>query len=143
MYHRLSNRYATLGDTTRLPIEGIGTSVYTINGHTILTRNALHIPALRGPLYSLRKHCNWSGCGIYSSYKDDSYLFFPDFVLQMEDSYDNIVSYHPLGTSYQVPIDYIEPQSTISTAMSTPSGRLSTINPEPTPQSPQIISPDE
>ena len=45
-YHRLTNRYATLGDTTRLPIEVIGTAVYTLNGRTILTRNALHILAL-------------------------------------------------------------------------------------------------
>ena len=47
-YHLLSNRYATLVDTKRLPIEGIGTAVYTLNGRTILTRNALHIPALWG-----------------------------------------------------------------------------------------------
>ena len=47
-YHRLSNRYYTLGYTTSLPVEGIGTAVYTLNGRTILTRNALHIPALWG-----------------------------------------------------------------------------------------------
>ena len=45
-YHCLHNHYATLGDTTRLPIEGIGTAIYTLNGKTILTRNSLHIPAL-------------------------------------------------------------------------------------------------
>ena len=45
-----SYKDANLGDTTRLPIEGICTSVYTLNGHNILTWNALHIPALQGPL---------------------------------------------------------------------------------------------
>ena len=69
-YPRLTNRYATLGDTTKLPIEGICTEVYTLNGHTILTRNALHITALQGPLYSQRKQRQRPGCGIYSSYKD-------------------------------------------------------------------------
>ena len=49
-YHRLSNLYATIGDTNKLPIEVIGTVVYTLNGFTILTRNALHAPALWGPL---------------------------------------------------------------------------------------------
>ena len=49
-YHRISNRYATLGDTKRITIEGIGTVVYTLNVRTILTCNALHIPALRGLL---------------------------------------------------------------------------------------------
>ena len=69
-YHRISNRYATLGDTKRIPIEGIGTNVYTLNVRTILTCNALHIPALRGLLYSLHKNRQIPGCGVYSSYKD-------------------------------------------------------------------------
>ena len=111
-YHRLSNRYVTLGDTTSLPIEGICTAVYTLNGRNILTHNALHIPALRGPVYSLRRHLQRPGCGVYSSYKDGSDLFFPNFILQVEDSYDNIVSYRSLGASYQGPIDYIEHKST-------------------------------
>ena len=138
--HRLPNRYSTLGDTTRLPIEGIGTAVYKLNGHTILARNALHIPALRGPLYSLRKHRQRPGCGVYSSYKDGSYLLFPEFILQVEDSYDNIVSYWSLGASYQGPINYIEPKSTNSKAMATPSVHPPTITLEPTPQSTNIIS---
>ena len=82
-YHRLTNRYANLGDTTKPPIEGIGTGVYILTGRTILTRNALHIPALWGPLYSLRKHHQRPGCGVYSLYKDGSYLFFPDLILQV------------------------------------------------------------
>ena len=73
-YHRLNNRYTTLGDTTKLPIEGIGSAVYTINVRTILTCNSLHIPAMQGPQYSLRKHRQRPGCGVYSSYKDGSYL---------------------------------------------------------------------
>ena len=85
-YHRLPNSYATLGDTTRLPIEGIGNAVYTLNGCTILTRKDLHINALRGLLHYFRKQRQRPGCGVYSSYKDESYLFFPDFILQVEDS---------------------------------------------------------
>ena len=107
-YHRLSNLYSTLGDTIRLPIEGIVTAVYKPNGCTILTLNALHIPALRGPLSSLRKHHQIPGYGFHSSYEYGSYLFLPDFILQVEDSYDNIVSYWYLGASYQDPIDYID-----------------------------------
>ena len=49
-YHRISNKYATLLDSTRLPIEGIVTAVYTLNERTILTCNALQITALRGPI---------------------------------------------------------------------------------------------
>ena len=49
-YQSLSNCYATLVDTTRLPIEEVGTAVYTLNGRTIITHNAIYIPSLRGPL---------------------------------------------------------------------------------------------
>ena len=142
-YHHLTNRYATLGDTTKLPIEVIVTAVYTLNVRTILTRNASHIPALWGPLYSLRKHRQRPGYGVYSSYKDGSYLFFIDFILQVEDSCDNIVSYRYLGASYKGPIDYIEPKATSSKTMSTPSVRPSTITPEPKPQSSHIIPSDD
>ena len=55
-YHRISNCCDTLGDTNMPPIEGIDTVVYTLNGCTILICNALHITALKCPLYSLRKH---------------------------------------------------------------------------------------
>ena len=61
----------------------------------------------------------------------------------MEDYYDNIVSYWPLVTSHQLPIDYIEPRSKSTTEMDTPSGRPAMITPDTTPQCPDIIPLDE
>ena len=142
-YQLLYNRSATFRDTTRLPIEGICTAVYTPNGSTILTRNAFHIPALQGPIYPLCNHRQRPGCGVYYYYKDVSYLIFTELILQLEYSYDNIVSYRYLGASYQGPIVYIETISTSSTAMATPLGRPSTITTEPTLQSTHIIPSDE
>ena len=66
-------------------------------------------------------------------------MFFPEFILKMEDSYENIVSYRPLGASHQGPIDHMETRSTRSITMDTTSGRPSAINPSHTPQYPQII----
>ena len=125
-YHRLSNIYAALGDNTRPLIKVIGTAVYTLSGRTILTCNVIHITALGGPLYYLRKHRKISGCVVYYSYKDGSYLFFPNFILQSEYSYANIFSYQSLGASHQCAIDYIEPKSTSPKAIATPSGCPST-----------------
>ena len=107
IYHRLHNFYATLGDTTNLPIEGIVTAIYTLNDKTILTCNALHIPSLCGPLYYLCKHRQQPGCGFWCSYKDLSQLFFPWFFLQAEESFDKIISYRSLGRSHQGTIDPI------------------------------------
>ena len=141
-YHHLFNCYATLGDTTKVYIEGICTSVCTLNGRIILTHNALHILALKDLLYSLHNHHQIPVFGVYSSYKDSSYLFFPDFIIHVEDSYDNIVGYQPLDTSHQGPIDYMEHKSTRSATMDTPSGRPSTITTAHTPQPSHNISSD-
>ena len=65
--------------------------------------------------------------------------FFPDFILHVEGSYDNIVSYRLPGASHQVPIDYMEFKSIRSTTMPTPFGPPSKITPAQTPQSPRII----
>ena len=61
----------------------------------------------------------------------------------MEDSYDDIISYHPLGQSNQGPIDYIEPKFTWSTNIATPSGRPSKINLTDNHQFPHLITSDE
>ena len=71
-YHSLSNRYTTLEDTSSLPIEGIITALYTLNGSTIFACNMIHIHALQGLLYFLHKHHQIPGFGVYSSYKDGS-----------------------------------------------------------------------
>ena len=139
-YLCLSNLYATLDDTTKITIEGIGTAVYTLNRKNALTRNALHILALRGPLYSLRKHFQLPGCVLYSSHKDGSYMLFHEFILQVEDLYNNIVSYRYLGWSHQCPIEYIDTKSAWSTNRDTHSGRPSMVNHPDNPESPHIWS---
>ena len=61
----------------------------------------------------------------------------------MEYSYDNIVSYHTLGRSHQVPIGYINYKYKWYTNMATPFGRTSTITPADNHQSPNNIPSDE
>ena len=142
-YDPIYNFYATLGNTTKLPIEGIWTDVYTLDKGTVLKRNTLHILALHSPLYYTHKHCQRLGCGVYFSYKDGSYLFFPDFILQGEESYDNIVSYRPLVRFYQGLIDYIKPKLTFSINMDTPSVCTFMVTPTDKLSSPHIIPSDE
>ena len=76
-YRKATNRYATLGDNTRLKIEGVGTAVYSLNGKVIKSRNCLHIPDLRGPLYSLRSHRLQPGCGIFHPLRQALSYFSP------------------------------------------------------------------
>ena len=45
-----------LGDDTTARIAGRGTAVISLNGKRILLRNALHVPTMKNPLYSLTHH---------------------------------------------------------------------------------------
>ena len=53
-YTRCHNEYVTLGDETRVKIYGRGTARFSLNGQIVEVRDALHVPQLRHPLYSLR-----------------------------------------------------------------------------------------
>lgn len=106
-----------LGDDTRLPIYGRGTAKIRLNGKTILLRNALHVPALRAPLYSLRQHSKQPGCGTFSDSNTGSFILFPHFVLQIDDSTDNLLSYAPLGRITTSRLDYAQPRARNSTTI--------------------------
>ena len=111
-YRRLTNKYVILGDNTSVPTEGIGTAIYRLNGKVIRTRNALHVPRLRNPLFSFRLHRRRIGCGAYSAFDVGSYILFPEFALEIDDSHDNILSYESLGCTHSGPCDYAEPRTT-------------------------------
>ena len=123
-----------------MEIKGIGSAIYSLNGKVVKTRNALHIPSLRGPLLSLRRHRRRQGCGVYSSYDVGSYILFPNFVLEVDDSHDNLLSYKSLGRSYNGHIDYVEPRTPQD--VSKPSSRPSTTV-EPPSTSVHIIPSDD
>lgn len=60
-YHPCRNKTVKLGDPTDLPILGYGTAKFSLSGKVILVPNALHVPGLTDPLYSLRQHCYHGG----------------------------------------------------------------------------------
>ena len=91
-YTPLVDKYALLGDDHLVQIKGYGTTVYRLNGKVIKTRNSLHVPALRGPLFSLRRHRQRHGCGILGTYDLGSYVLFPNFILEIDDARDNLLS---------------------------------------------------
>ena len=93
-----------------------------LNGKTLLLRNVLHVPALSEPLYSLRRHRMMPDCGYYSSYDTGSHLLFPHFVLEVDTTIDNLLSYQSIGnTSSQ--IDYAKPRTHPSAAVAKSTAR--------------------
>ena len=108
-YHQCFHRFAILGNDTKLPILGQGTAVFSLNGKVIMVQDALHVPGLRAPLYSLRQHKTMPGCGTFSLYEVGSYILFPHFALRIDGGIDNIVSYKSIGRSETVKLDYAQP----------------------------------
>jgi hypothetical protein len=59
--------------------------------------------------YSLRRHSQMPECGYFSSYETGSHLLFPTFVLEIDTSIDNIISFKSLGSINTPKLDYAEP----------------------------------
>jgi len=97
-YRHLHNKVVTLGDGSPLPILGMGTAKFSINKHVILIRNALHVPGLLAPLYSLCQHCLMPGCGFFSHYDCGAFLLVPSFSIKIDDSEDCLVNCKAIGT---------------------------------------------
>lgn len=61
---------------------GRGKARFMLNGKIIEVRDALHVPDLRAPLYSLRRHRHMDGCGYYySQFGVGSFILFPTFTI--------------------------------------------------------------
>ena len=141
-YTPLVDKYALLGDDHLVQIKGYGTTVYRLNGKVIKTRNSLHVPALRGLLFSLRRQRQRHGCGILGTYDLGSYVLFLNFVLEIDDARDNLLSFESLGPAYSGPIDYTEPKVKPPDLPSLhPSGRPSQ-TPDAASPGPHLIEPD-
>ena len=76
----------------------------------VIVWNCLHVPALRSPLYSLCRHKYVPECGTFSHYDAGSYILFPNFALQVDNSYDNTISYKSIRCLTCSCLDYAEPR---------------------------------
>jgi hypothetical protein len=110
-YELVSNLQVRRGNNSFLPVLGRGTAVISLNGQHVLIRNALHIPGLVMPLYSLGPHLTQHGCAFYGAYAAGMLVCFPTFVLTVGTSSDCHLSYEPLGCC--APLDilhYVQPR---------------------------------
>lgn len=89
---------------------GRGTAHFYLNDKVVKVCNALHVPGLRAPLYLLRRHRHMFDCGYYSQFGVGSFILFPNFTIQVDDSEDIIVSFKAIGRSPCKRIDYKEPK---------------------------------
>ena len=55
-YHCITHLRVRMGNKTYALVLGHGTAIISLNGQNVLVRDALHVPGLCIPLYSLRAH---------------------------------------------------------------------------------------
>jgi hypothetical protein len=110
-YKSIQNLQVRMGNNSFLPVIGRGTAILSLNDQRVLVRNALNVPGLTVPLYSLRAHFKQQGCGFIGTSEAEILVYFPSFVLSVDTSSDCHLSYKPLGRS--APLDtlhYVQPR---------------------------------
>ena len=116
-----------MGNNEYIPVRGRGTAIIELNGKKGLVHNALHVPGLRMPLYSLRAHLDQSGCcfiGLLATSISDKIMCvcFPKIALQVNFSKDCYLSYKPMGSTVDpLELDYNHPKHCRVTAACTAS----------------------
>jgi hypothetical protein len=109
-YKLVSNLQVRMSNYSFLHVLGHGTAVISLDSQRVLIRNALHVPGLVMPLYSLRGHLTQCGCAFYGAYAAGMLICFPTFVLAVDTSSDCHLSNEPLGCC--TPLDilhYVQP----------------------------------
>jgi hypothetical protein len=100
-----------MGNNSFLPVVGRGTAIISLNGQCILVCNALHVPGLAVPLYSLRAHLKQHICGFLGTFKAGMLVYFPRFVLLVDTSSNCHVSYKPLCRAATLDtLHYVQPR---------------------------------
>jgi hypothetical protein len=110
-YKSTSNLKVRMGNNSYLPALARGSAIISLNGQRVLVWNALHVPGLAMPLYSLRAHFQQPGCGFLGTNDVGMLVYFPSFVLSADTSSDCTLSYEPLGWSAPLStLHYVQPR---------------------------------
>ncbi len=110
-YKTVANLQVRMGNNTFIPVLGQGSAIVSLNRKCVLVCNALYIPGLVLPLYSLHAHLTQRGCGFIGTYKSGFLVYFPSTVLSVNMSTDYHLSYEPFGSG--APLDslhYVQPR---------------------------------
>jgi hypothetical protein len=110
-YKSIPNLQVRMGNSSFLPVLRCGTAIISLNVQRVLVCNALHVPGLAVPLYSLCAHLKQHGCGFLATFEARMLVYFPWFVLLVDSLSDCHLSYEPLGRA--APLDtlhYMQPR---------------------------------
>jgi hypothetical protein len=96
-YKSVWNLQVRMGSISFLPVLGCGTAIISLNGQQALVWNALNIPGLMVPLYSLWTHFQQWGYGFLGTWEAGMMVYFPTFMLSVNIFSDCHLAYDSLG----------------------------------------------
>ncbi len=100
-----------MGNNSFLPDLGRGLAIILLNGQCVLICNALHVPGLVVPLYSLCAHCVQPGCGFIGASGVGILVYFPSFVLTVDTLKDCHLAFKSLGCLASLDtLHYVQPR---------------------------------
>ncbi len=102
-YKSIPNLQVRMGNNSFLSVLKRSTTIISLNGQRILVRNALHVPGLTVPLYSLCAHLKQHGCGFLGTFEAGMLVYCPWLVLLVDTSSNCHLSYESLGRA--APLD--------------------------------------
>jgi hypothetical protein len=109
-YRLMTNLQVQMGNNSFLSVLGHGLAIISLNSQRILVRNALHVPGLIVPLYSLHAHFAQPGCGFISTSSFGILVYFPTFILSADTLKDCHLAFKSLGCSASLDtIHYLQP----------------------------------
>ncbi len=109
-YKLVSNLQVRMGNNSFLLVLGCGLAIILLNGQRVLVRNALHVPSLVVPSYSLCAHCVQPGCGFIGASGVGILIYFPSFVLTVDTLKDCHLAFESLGHSASLDtLHYFQP----------------------------------
>ena len=93
-YRRSDKAFVLMGDGSKVPVLGVGTSRLKLDGHVIRLENCLHIPSLDADLFSASCHGRTENPGCSTLIGDGRMLLtFPSFCIEREIPHDNDLSF--------------------------------------------------
>ena len=96
-YKLVGNLQVCMGNKSFLPVLGCGLAIIFLSGQQVLVRNALHMPGLVIPLYSLHAHCVQPGCSFIGASGVSILVYFPTFILMVDTSKECHLVFESLG----------------------------------------------
>jgi hypothetical protein len=98
-----------MGNNSFLPVLGRGLAIILL-GQCVLDQNALHVPGLVVPLYSLCAYCVQPGCGFIGASGVSILVYFPTFILTVDTSKECHLAFKSLGCSALLnTLHYVQP----------------------------------